>query len=97
MSFPACSEKPSASVLRLVGFVDVQVRAVAITAPRHAERFILGHVMHKHVRVGALALADNPILMRLRELELLEKVAASSNLNIVCGDGPVSERIMKLI
>lgn len=45
----------------------------------------------------AKLLADNPTLMRLRELELLEKVAASSNLNIVCGDGPISDRVVKLI
>lgn len=45
----------------------------------------------------AKLLADNPTLMRLRELELLEKVAASSNLNIVCGDGPITDRVIKLI
>ena len=32
-----------------------------------------------------------------RRKELLEKVAASSNLNIVCGDGPLSDRVIKLI
>ena len=37
----------------------------------------------------AKLLADNPTLMRLRELEVLEKVAANSKLNIVLGDeGP---------
>ena len=45
----------------------------------------------------AKLLADNPTLMRLRELELLEKVAARSNLNIVCGEGTISDRIVKLI
>jgi regulator of protease activity HflC (stomatin/prohibitin superfamily) len=34
----------------------------------------------------ARLLADNPTLMRLRELELLEKIAATSKLNIVLGD-----------
>jgi regulator of protease activity HflC (stomatin/prohibitin superfamily) len=34
----------------------------------------------------AKLLADNPTLMRLRELEVLEKVAANSKLNIVLGD-----------
>jgi hypothetical protein len=33
----------------------------------------------------AKLLADNPTLMRLRELEVLEKVAASSKLNILLG------------
>jgi len=34
----------------------------------------------------AKLLADNPTLMRLRELEVLEKVAANSKLNILVGD-----------
>jgi regulator of protease activity HflC (stomatin/prohibitin superfamily) len=34
----------------------------------------------------AKLLADNPTLMRLRELEVLEKVAANSKLNILLGD-----------
>ena len=34
----------------------------------------------------AKLLADNPTLMRLRELEVLEEVAANSKLNIVLGD-----------
>ena len=34
----------------------------------------------------AKLLADNPTLMRLRELEVLEKVAAYSKLNILLGD-----------
>lgn len=45
----------------------------------------------------ARILAGNPTLMRLRELELLEKVAASSNLNIVCGDEGISDKVVKLI
>lgn len=35
--------------------------------------------------------------MRLRELELLEKVAESSNLNIVCGDRSLSGNLMKIL
>jgi hypothetical protein len=31
-------------------------------------------------------LADSPTLMRLRELEVLKKVAANSKLNILLGD-----------
>src|SRR5262249_10895561 len=34
----------------------------------------------------AKLLQDNPTLMRLRELEVLEKVAASAKLNVVLGD-----------
>ncbi len=45
----------------------------------------------------ARILANNPTLMRLRELDLLEKVAASSNLNVICGEGALSDTVMKLI
>ncbi len=44
----------------------------------------------------ARILADNPTLMRLRELEVLEKVAANSQLSIVCGDS-LAEKVIKLI
>ena len=41
--------------------------------------------MRSQVNTAKL-LADNPTLMRLRELEVLEKVAANSKLNILLGD-----------
>jgi hypothetical protein len=40
----------------------------------------------------AKLLADNPTLMRLRELEVLEKVAANSKLNIRLGNRADGER-----
>ena len=40
----------------------------------------------------AKLLADNPTLMRLRELEVLEKVAANSKLNILLGDRVLGDR-----
>ncbi|MEW4488164.1 slipin family protein [Thalassoglobus sp. JC818] len=40
----------------------------------------------------AKLLADNPVLMRLRELEVLEKIAASGKLNIVLGDKTPGEK-----
>ncbi len=45
----------------------------------------------------AKLLEANPVLMRLRELEVLEKVAGSSNLQVVLGDGGLSDRLTKLI
>ncbi len=45
----------------------------------------------------AKLLQDNPTLMRLRELEVLEKVAASAKLNIVLGDKGLTERIVNLV
>ncbi len=40
----------------------------------------------------AKLLADNPVLMRLRELEVLEKVAAAGKLNIVLGEKNPGEK-----
>jgi SPFH domain / Band 7 family len=45
----------------------------------------------------AKVLEGNPTLMRLRELEVLEKVAASGKLNIVLGEKGLTERIVNLI
>ena len=40
---------------------------------------------------------SNPALMRLRELEVLEKVADKANLNVVLGEKGLADRIMKLL
>jgi regulator of protease activity HflC (stomatin/prohibitin superfamily) len=45
----------------------------------------------------AKLLEGNPTLMRLRELEVLEKVAGSGKLNVVLGDKGLAERIVNLI
>jgi regulator of protease activity HflC (stomatin/prohibitin superfamily) len=45
----------------------------------------------------AKLLEGNPTLMRLRELEVLEKVAASGKLNVVLGEKGLTERIMNLL
>lgn len=45
----------------------------------------------------AKILESNPTLMRLRELEVLETVAAKSNLNIVLGEKGLVERVAKLL
>ncbi|MEM9410793.1 MAG: slipin family protein [Planctomycetota bacterium] len=45
----------------------------------------------------AKLLADNPTLMRLRELEILEKIAASGNLNIVMSDKGLADRVVNLL
>jgi regulator of protease activity HflC (stomatin/prohibitin superfamily) len=45
----------------------------------------------------AKLLADNPTLMRLRELEVLEKVAANGNLNVVLGENSLADRLVKMI
>ncbi len=45
----------------------------------------------------AKLLAENPTLMRLRELEVLEKVVASGKLNVVLGEKGLADRVVNLI
>jgi len=40
---------------------------------------------------------SNPALMRLRELEVLEKVAEKSNLSVVLGEKGLADRVVKLL
>ncbi|MDY7091823.1 MAG: slipin family protein [Acidobacteriota bacterium] len=40
---------------------------------------------------------SNPMLMKLRELEVLEKVADRANLSVVLGETGLSERVLKMI
>ena len=52
--------------------------------------------MRSQVNTAKL-LEDNPTLMRLRELEILEKLATNSKLNVVLGEKGLSERITNLL
>ena len=45
----------------------------------------------------AKLLADNPTLMRLRELEVLEKVATSGDLKVVLGEKGLADRVVNLL
>ncbi len=45
----------------------------------------------------AKLIRDNPTLMRLRELEVLEKVAAQGTLNVILGEQGLTDRLTKLI
>jgi len=45
----------------------------------------------------AKVLADNPTLMRLREPEVLEKIASSGKLNIVPGEKGLADRVGNLL
>jgi regulator of protease activity HflC (stomatin/prohibitin superfamily) len=45
----------------------------------------------------AKLLQDNPTLMRLRELEVLEKVAASAKLSVVLGDKGLADRVVNVL
>ena len=45
----------------------------------------------------AKILESHPTLMRLRELEVLEKVAEKSNLQVVLGEKGLTDRVVKLL
>lgn len=45
----------------------------------------------------ARLLQENPTLMRLRELEVLEKVAATAKLHVVLGDKGLTERVVNVL
>jgi hypothetical protein len=45
----------------------------------------------------AKVLEGNPTLMRLRELEVLEKVASAAKLNVVLGEKGLTERVVNLL
>ncbi len=45
----------------------------------------------------AKILQDNPTLMRLRELEVLERVAAGGKLQVVLGERGLAERVVNLL
>jgi len=45
----------------------------------------------------AKLLADNPVLMRLRELESLEKIASAGHLNVMLGEKGLTDRIVNLL
>ena len=46
---------------------------------------------------SARLLADNPTLMRLRELEVLERLAATGKMNIVVGENGLADRVVNLL
>ncbi|HET9317045.1 MAG TPA: slipin family protein, partial [Vicinamibacteria bacterium] len=45
----------------------------------------------------ARILESSPTLMRLRELEVLEKVSEKANLTVVLGDKGLADRVVKLL
>lgn len=45
----------------------------------------------------AKLLADNPTLMRLRELEVLEKIASAGKMNIVLGERGLADKVVNLL
>ncbi|MDA1180451.1 MAG: slipin family protein [Planctomycetota bacterium] len=52
--------------------------------------------MRSQVNTARL-LADNPTLMRMRELEVLERIASTGKLNIMLGEKGLADRIVNLL
>ena len=52
---------------------------------------------HRSQANTAKLLDGSPTLMRLRELEVLEKVATSGKLNVVLGETGLVERVVNLL
>jgi len=51
----------------------------------------------RHQANTAKLLADNPTLQRLRELEVVEKVATAGKLNVVLGEKGLAERVINML
>lgn len=45
----------------------------------------------------AKLLSENPTLLRLRELEVLEKIASAGNLSVVLGEKGLADRVVNLL
>jgi regulator of protease activity HflC (stomatin/prohibitin superfamily) len=52
--------------------------------------------MRSQVNTAKL-LQDNPTLMRLRELEVLEKIAVTSKLNVLLSEKGLADRVVNLL
>lgn len=52
--------------------------------------------MRSQVNTAKL-LENNPVLMRLRELEVLEKIAAHTKLNVMLGEKGLRDRVVNLL
>jgi hypothetical protein len=52
--------------------------------------------MRSQVNTAKL-LDNNPTLMRLRELDVLEKIAGNSKLNVVLGEKGLADRVVNLL
>jgi hypothetical protein len=51
----------------------------------------------RHQANAAKLLAENPTLQRMRELEVVEKVATAGKLNVVLGEKGLAERVINML
>jgi hypothetical protein len=72
--------------------IEARTAAEASVITRREETAALRHQSN-----AAKLLAENPMLLRMKELETVEKVAASGKLNIVLGEKGLTERVINLL
>lgn len=72
--------------------VEAKKASEAATITRREETAAMRHQLNT-----ARILAENPVLMRLREMETAEKVAAGSKLKVILGDKGLAEKVSSLV
>jgi regulator of protease activity HflC (stomatin/prohibitin superfamily) len=72
--------------------IEARKAAEAAVITRREEAAALRHQLN-----AAKLLAENPTLQRLRELEVVEKIAAGGKLNIVLGEKGLSDRLLNVL
>ncbi len=84
---------------------SVGVRAVILPGGTGAKKAAEANLIARREETAAMRsqantaklLADNATLMRLWELEVLEKVACEGKLNVVLGEKGLADRIVNLL
>ncbi len=72
--------------------VEAKKASEAATIVRREETAAMRHQLNT-----ARILAENPVLMRLREMETLEKVAANGKMKVILGDKGLTEKVTSLL
>ena len=72
--------------------IEAHKASEAAVIPRREEAAALRHQLN-----AAKLLAENPTLQRLRELEVVEKVATAGKLNVVLGEKGLAERVINML
>lgn len=76
----------------LLKATEARKASEAATIVRREETAAIRHQLNT-----ARMLAENPVLLRLRELEAVEKVAATSKLKVVLGDKGLAEKVADMM
>ncbi|MFO0807909.1 MAG: slipin family protein [Gemmataceae bacterium] len=72
--------------------IEARTVAEAAVITRREEAAALRHQAN-----AAKLLAESPVLQRLRELEVVEKIAAAGKLNVVLGEKGLADRVLNML